>query len=175
MTTVAIIGLGTMGLGLAQVFASAGFQVLATDTHAAARDAAQARLAEALDKRVITGKLAATARAATLANFSVTGGMAALAPASLAIEAIVEDLSAKQALFAELETILATDAVLATNTSSLSVTAIARGLQHPGRCLGLHFFNPPAAMQLVELVAHDATSLPHSPPRAASRKRPARP
>jgi 3-hydroxybutyryl-CoA dehydrogenase len=158
MTTVAIIGLGTMGLGIAQVFAAAGFRVLATDAHDATRDTAHPRLADALANRVASGKLAPAARDATLANLTVTRDLAALAPASLAIEAIIEDLAAKQHLFADLEVILPRDAILATNTSSLSVGAIAAGLRHQGRVLGLHFFNPAAAMKLVELIGHPGTT-----------------
>lgn len=155
MTTVAIIGLGTMGLGLAQVYAAAGFAVLATDAHADARDSAIPRLTQSLAQRVTTGKLSPTARDTILGNLTIT---ATPHPATLTIEAIVEHLAAKQALFAELESILPADAILATNTSSLSVTAIAANLKHPNRCLGLHFFNPAPAMRLVELVRHAGTA-----------------
>ncbi len=157
MTTVAIIGLGTMGLGIAQVFAAAGVRVRATDAHADTRDSAVPRLTDALAQRVSTGKLLADVRDATLANLTITRDLAGLSPASLVIEAIVERLEAKRALFADLETLLP-DAVLATNTSSLAVSAIAAGLKHPERLLGLHFFNPAPAMKLVELVAHAGTS-----------------
>jgi 3-hydroxybutyryl-CoA dehydrogenase len=157
MTTIAIIGLGTMGLGLAQVFAAAGVAVRATDADADSRDTAKPRLGEGLAPRVASGKLAPEARDAILANVTVTRDLAGLAPATLAIEAIVEQLDAKRALFAELEPLLP-GAVLATNTSSLSVAAIAEGLRHPERLLGLHFFNPAPAMKLVELVGHAGTS-----------------
>ncbi|WP_309665534.1 3-hydroxyacyl-CoA dehydrogenase NAD-binding domain-containing protein [Tabrizicola sp.] len=157
MTTIAIIGLGTMGLGLAQLYAAAGFAVRATDADAAIRDSAKPRLAEALALRVTSGKLTSDASDATLANLTVTRDLASLAPASLAIEAIVERLDAKHALFADLEPLLP-GAVLATNTSSLSVAAIAEGLRHPDRVIGLHFFNPVPAMKLVELVGHKGTS-----------------
>ncbi len=158
MTTVAIIGLGTMGLGLAQVYAAAGFPVIATDAHAPTRDTALSRLTESLAPRVASGKLTAEARDALLANLTVTRDLAALAPATLAIEAIVEKLDAKQSLFRDLEALLARDAILATNTSSLSVASIAAGLKHPDRCLGLHFFNPAPVMKLVELIPHATTA-----------------
>ena len=158
MTTIAIIGLGTMGLGIAQVFAAAGFPVLATDAHDPTRNTAKPRLAAALAQRVATGKLTPEAREATLANLIVTPTLQPLAPATLAIEAIVERLDAKRALFADLEALLAPDAILATNTSSLSVAACAIGLRCPERVLGLHFFNPAPAMRLVELIPHATTA-----------------
>ena len=155
---IGVAGLGTMGLGIAQVFVQAGFSVLATDAQASIRGSAVARLAEVLQARVSGGKLSAEARAAALAKFTVVEAPRAIGAAGLVIEAIVEQIEAKQALFAELETVVTHDAVLATNTSSLSVAAIARGLAHPSRLLGLHFFNPAPAMKLVELVAHPDTA-----------------
>jgi 3-hydroxybutyryl-CoA dehydrogenase len=155
--TIGIVGLGTMGLGIAHVYAQAGFTVLATDAHAPTRDSARDRLSATLAKRVTSGKLAEQDREATLSRLTVVPGVDDMAPCDLVIEAIVEKLSAKQALFAGVEMVVSPDAVLATNTSSLSVTAIAGGLAHPGRVLGLHFFNPAPVMRLVELVAHPGT------------------
>ncbi len=154
---IGVIGLGTMGLGIAQVFASAGFQVMASDAHAPARGNAAERMASALDARVKAGKLMPAERNATLARFSVVDLAAGLAPCALVIEAIAEDLAAKQALFATLERILAPGAILATNTSSIPVQKIAMGLRDPSNLLALHFFNPPVAMKLVELAPHGAT------------------
>lgn len=154
---IGIVGLGTMGLGIAQVYAQAGFPVVATDAHAPARDSARTRLAEALGARVAAGKLSDTDRDATLSRLTVAADLDALAPCHLIIEAIVEKLEAKRALFAALEPIVAPDAILATNTSSLPIHAIAQGLRHPTRVLALHFFNPPPAMKLVELAPHAAT------------------
>lgn len=155
---IGVVGLGTMGLGIAQVFAAAGFPVIATDAFAPARDSALARLTEALTARVTAGKLTEAARDATLARVQVAQDLSDLAPCALVIEAIVERLDAKRGLFAALEAILAPDVVLATNTSSIPVHAIAAGLAHPDRCLALHFFNPPTAMKLVELARHTGTS-----------------
>ena len=149
---IAVLGLGTMGLGIAQLYAQAGHRVLASDTMAAARDTAKDRLAAGLDARVKAGKLAQADRDATLANLVVTADLSPLKDARLVIEAVIEDLAAKQALFAEVERHVATDAVLATNTSSLSVAAIMARLAHPARGIGLHFFNPAPVMKLVELV-----------------------
>ena len=154
---IGIVGLGTMGLGIAQVYAQAGFPVIATDAFAPARDSAKTRLAETLSARVSAGKLAEADRDATLSRLTVAADLTALAPCQLVIEAIVEKLEAKRSLFAALEPILAPDAILATNTSSLPIHAIAQGLRHPTRVLALHFFNPPPAMKLVELAAHAAT------------------
>ncbi len=158
MTTIAVIGLGTMGLGIAQTYAAAGFTVLATDMQAAARDSAHARLTAALDPRVAAGKMTPEARDAILSRLVVVEGPLDMGAADLAIEAVVERLDAKQALFGALELVIRPDAVLATNTSSLSVATMAQGLRHPARLLGLHFFNPAPVMKLVELVAHPGTA-----------------
>jgi 3-hydroxybutyryl-CoA dehydrogenase len=155
---IGVIGLGTMGLGIAEVYAAAGFKVLATDAHAPARDSAPSRLAEQLARRVAAGKLGAGARDAILAGLSVVADLAAFAPAGLVIEAILEEARAKQDLFRALEAVVAPDAVLATNTSSIPVATVAVGLQCPARVLGLHFFNPAPVMKLVELIGHAGTA-----------------
>lgn len=155
---IGVVGLGRMGLGIAETFAAAGFAVLATDAHQPTRDAALNRLADALAKRVAAGKLAPAVRDATVENFMVTPDLSGLHPAGLVVEAIVENLAAKQDLFAALERVIAPAAVLATNTSSLCVADIAKGLMHPARVLGLHFFNPAPVMRLVELVPHQGTA-----------------
>lgn len=155
--SIGVVGLGAMGLGIAQVFVQAGFPVIATDAAAPARQGAMERLAQALQSRVTAGKLAVEDCDTALAHFTVTDDLAGLAPCRMIIEAIVERLDAKQSLLQTLETIVADDAILATNTSSLPVRAIAHGLRRPDRALALHFFNPPAAMKLVELAPHSAT------------------
>lgn len=155
---IGIVGLGTMGLGIAQVYAQAGFPVIAADAHGPARDNAHDRLADTLTARVAAGKLAEAARDATLSRLTVAADLAALAPCQMIIEAIVEKLVAKRELFATLEPLIAPDAILATNTSSLPIHAIAKALKHPERVLALHFFNPPPAMKLVELAPHVGTA-----------------
>ncbi|MFO1201065.1 MAG: 3-hydroxyacyl-CoA dehydrogenase NAD-binding domain-containing protein [Tabrizicola sp.] len=155
--TIGVVGLGTMGLGIAQVYAQAGFPVIATDAHPPARDSALPRMAEGLNARVSAGKLTEADRDATLSMLTVVEDLAALAPCAVVIEAIVERVEAKQALFANLEPIVTPACILATNTSSLPIHAIARGLRHPNRVLALHFFNPPPAMKLVELALHAST------------------
>lgn len=157
MTTIAVIGLGTMGLGIAQTYAAAGFAVLATDAVAAARDTALSRLRAALAPRVEAGKLPAADLEALLARITIVDGPEAMAAADLAIEAVVEKPEVKRALLAALEAAVTPDAVLASNTSSLSIAGMAADLRHPGRLLGLHFFNPAPVMKLVELVAHPGT------------------
>lgn len=154
---VAVAGLGTMGLGIAQVYAAAGFPVLATDAHAPACDSARDRMAAALGARVAAGKLAKADCDATLARLVVVAAPEDFAPATLVVEAIVEDIGAKQALFARIEPKLSADAVLATNTSSLPLGDLAAPLARPGRLVALHFFNPAPVMKLVELAGHAGT------------------
>lgn len=151
--TVAVIGAGTMGAGIAQIAALAGHRVLLHDAREGAAADAKAKLAATLDGLVAKGKLDAAAASAAIARIEAVNSTAALADAKLVVEAIVENLDVKRKLFAELEGIVAPDAMLATNTSSISVTAIARDLKHPGRLVGMHFFNPVPLMKLVEVVA----------------------
>lgn len=156
--TVAVIGAGTMGAGIAQVAAAAGHPVLLYDAAAGAAEAGRERLARGLAGLVARGKMQAEAADALTGRIRVAGRLADLAPAALVIEAIVERLDVKQGLFSQLEGIVAADAVLASNTSSLSITAIAAPLQHPGRMVGMHFFNPAPVMKLVEVVSGLATA-----------------
>lgn len=156
--TIGVVGLGTMGLGIAQVFAQAGLTVLATDAIPAARASAHDRLAAALTPRVAKGAMTQAESDAVLSRLVIVEAPAQLAPAQLVVEAIVEDIGIKRALVADLEQVLAPDAVIATNTSSLPVSEIAAGALHPDRVLGLHFFNPAPVMRLVELVPHSGTA-----------------
>ncbi len=156
--TIGIIGLGTMGLGIAQVFAASGFPTIATDAHTPARDTARTRMADALTARVTAGKLDPEARDATLSNLHIAESLTDFTACTLIIEAIIERLDAKQTLFASLEAIIPASTILATNTSSIPVASIASTAKHPDRILALHFFNPPTAMKLVELAPHAGTS-----------------
>ncbi len=155
---IGVVGLGTMGLGIAQVFAAAGYTVLATDAAEPARASAASRLRASLEPRVAKGALAQDALDAMLSNLQIVPTLQDLSPADLIIEAIVETLPAKQTLFGALAACIPSQTILATNTSSLSIAAIAQGMPHPERVLGLHFFNPAPAMKLVELVAHAGTA-----------------
>jgi 3-hydroxybutyryl-CoA dehydrogenase len=156
--TIGITGLGTMGLGIAQVYAQAGFPVVVTDTLSSARESALHRLSEVLNARVTAGKLLPSERDMTLSRVTVAEDLPALRACKLVIEAIVEKLDTKHSLFTALETVVSPDTILASNTSSLPIHAIAKGLRHPERLLALHFFNPPPAMKLVELAPHAATA-----------------
>ena len=154
---VAVIGAGTMGSGIAQVAAQAGHSVVLFDTRREAVDKALAGLRKTLDKLVEKGKLTAEQADGIHGRITPASDLKDLSGSGLVIEAIIEDLGIKQKLFAELEGIVATVAILATNTSSLSVTAIAGGLKHPERMVGLHFFNPAPLLPLVEVVPGLAT------------------
>lgn len=156
--TVAVIGSGTMGTGIAQVAAQAGHPVLLYDMREGAAAAAIRTIAGDLARRVAKGRLAQSEADTLLGRLTAVAALAALAPAGLVIEAIVEDLAVKHQLFRALEAVVGPEAILATNTSSLSVTAIAAALAAPGRCAGLHFFNPAPVMPLVEVVSGLATA-----------------
>ncbi len=151
--SVLVVGAGIMGAGIAQVAAQAGHRVFLHDTREGAAAQARARLATTLQGLVAKGKLAPDAADAALARIHPVAALADAAGATLAVEAIVEDLQAKRALLRELEALLPADAALATNTSSISVTAIGGGLQRPQRLVGMHFFNPVPLMKLVEVVS----------------------
>jgi 3-hydroxybutyryl-CoA dehydrogenase len=157
---VVVIGAGAMGAGIAQVAAAAGHQVLLYDVRAGAAADAVAGIGAGLGKLVAREKLGADAAKATMGRLTPIDDLKSAAFAGLAIEAIKEDLEIKRALFAELEEILDKDAILATNTSSLSVTAIGAHLRRPDRLAGLHFFNPAPIMPLVEVITGLATD-PH--------------
>jgi 3-hydroxybutyryl-CoA dehydrogenase len=147
-----------MGAGIARVAATAGHPVLLFDARAGAAAAALTVTRSDLDRQVERGKLSRADADATAGRIAVVDALVELAPARLVIEAIVEDRAAKIALFRELEGIVAESALLATNTSSISVTAIAGGLRRPERCVGMHFFNPAPVMKLVEIVRPLAAS-----------------
>jgi len=150
---VLVIGAGVMGMGIAQVAAQAGHAVMLYDAFDGAAAKGKARLASSLNTLVAKGKMAEAAAADILAKIEVITALQSAASAGLVVEAIVEQLAAKRGLFQQLEAVVAADCVLATNTSSISVTAIANGLQHPGRLVGMHFFNPVPLMRLVEVVS----------------------
>lgn len=147
-----VVGAGIMGAGIAQVAAQAGHPVFLFDTREGAAAQARQKLAGTLDGLVAKGKLADDAAAATLARIAPVDTLQAASTASVAVEAIVENLEAKRGLFKQLEALLPDDAILCTNTSSISVTAIGNGLQRPQRLVGMHFFNPVPLMKLVEVV-----------------------
>jgi 3-hydroxybutyryl-CoA dehydrogenase len=154
---VAVIGAGAMGAGIAQIAAQAGHPVRLLDAQPGAAAQAIERIRSTFGKLAEKGKLSADAASAAGERLSAAASHSELAGAALVVEAIVERLDVKRGLFAELESIVAPDCILATNTSSISVTAIAAGLKHPGRVVGMHFFNPAPLMALVEVVSGLAT------------------
>jgi len=149
---VGVVGAGAMGRGIAQMMAQAGSRVLLHDAQPGTAQAACQSIVQQWQRMVEKNRLDAEQATACAARLQAVDTLAALAGCDLVVEAIVERLDAKQALLRELEALLRPDAVLATNTSSLSVTAIAAALQRPQRFAGLHFFNPVPVMKLVEVV-----------------------
>ena len=150
--TIGVAGCGLMGRGIAQIAAQAGDRVVLFDARPGAADEARVALGQTWQRLVTRGKLDAATADAALGRVRAAAQLADLADCEVVVEAIVEDLDIKQRLFAELEDVVAADAILATNTSSLSVTAIAAGLQHAGRVAGFHFFSPVPLMKIVEVV-----------------------
>jgi len=150
--TAGVAGSGTMGRGIVQVLAQCGARVRVYDAQAGAAARAKEAIAKALAGVVAKGRLAQGDADAALARIEIVDSTAAFKDCHLVVEAIVEELGAKRKLFGELEAIVAEDCLLATNTSSLSVTAIATGCKQPGRVAGFHFFNPVPLMKVVEIV-----------------------
>ncbi|HEY5218214.1 MAG TPA: 3-hydroxyacyl-CoA dehydrogenase NAD-binding domain-containing protein [Gemmatimonadaceae bacterium] len=156
-TIVGVVGAGAMGVGIAQLAATRGHRVVLSDAIPASLDRARAGIAKSLARQIEKGKLASNDADAAQARIEYIGGIgeatwAKFAPCGLVIEAIVEDLSLKRAVFAALERVVAPDAVLGTNTSSLSVAALGGACHDAGRVVGIHFFNPAPVMPLVEIV-----------------------
>ncbi|HNU57700.1 MAG TPA: 3-hydroxyacyl-CoA dehydrogenase NAD-binding domain-containing protein [Flavobacteriales bacterium] len=156
-TIVGVIGAGTMGSGIAQVAAQAGHTCYLYDANSATLERALTGLRGTIDKLVAKGKITAEEGKAITDRLRPATNLKDLAPCGLVIEAIIEDLAVKKKVFTDLEAFVAEDAVLATNTSSLSVTAIAAACSRPERVIGLHFFNPAPLLPLVEVVPGLAT------------------
>jgi 3-hydroxybutyryl-CoA dehydrogenase len=150
--TIGVVGLGTMGAGIAEVFARNGFTVIGVELNDESLDRGRQHLEHSTGRAVQRGKLTEVEQAELLGRISFTTTMKDLHEADFVIEAVVESLDTKKAIFAELEGIVAPDAVLATNTSSLSVTEISTANAHPGRVIGVHFFNPAPVQNLVEII-----------------------
>jgi 3-hydroxybutyryl-CoA dehydrogenase len=151
---VGVVGAGTMGAGIAQVAAVAGRRVLLADAVAGTAERAVGKIRERVKAQVAKGRLSIDPDSLQITATSV----AEFGPCAVVAEAVVEDLAVKRRLLADLEEIVAPDAILASNSSSLSPTAMAAGLRHPERVVGLHFFNPVPAMKLVEVISGLATS-----------------
>ncbi len=157
ITRVGVVGLGQMGAGIAQVLLEGGCEVVGRDIDDAALERARARIEGGLARRVEKGQRSEDERRGALERLTLVSELGGLAGCQLVIEAIVEDIGAKRQLFAALDAICDEHAILASNTSAISITAIAAGSRRPERCLGLHFFNPAPLMPLVEVVRAEHT------------------
>ena len=150
--TIGVIGLGTMGAGIAEVFARNGFSVVGVEQNDEGLTRGRQHLEHSTGRAVKRGKMTEAEQAELLGRITLTTEMKELADADFVVEAVVESLGVKKEIFRELETIVSPSAVLATNTSSLSVTEISTANAHPGRVIGVHFFNPAPVQALVEII-----------------------
>ena len=158
MSRAAVVGAGTMGNGIAHLFAQHGWSVALIDTVPAALEKATATIRSNLDRQVKKGTLAADAPAQVLGRIETANALDAAAGASLVVEAASEKPAIKFAVFEQLDRVAPPDAILATNTSSISVTEIAARTRRPGQVIGMHFMNPVPVMQLVEVIRGHSTS-----------------
>ena len=158
MKKIVVVGGGTMGLDIAHTFARSGYQVVVREINEELAAKSKARLEAAVDKLVAKGKMDAAKQSEILGNMTFTTSMQCAADADLVLEAIVEKLEVKRSLFAELDGICQPSTIFATNTSSISITAIAAATKRPDRFIGMHFFNPATVMKLVEIIRGAHTS-----------------
>jgi 3-hydroxybutyryl-CoA dehydrogenase len=156
--TMAVVGAGQMGTGIAQVAAQAGLKVFLADAVPGLAGKAHDKLAGALAKLVEKGKITAADREAVLGRIKPAASLDDCAPADLAIEAIVENQGVKVEVFKKLDTLLRPEALLASNTSSISITTLAAATKRPGQFVGMHFMNPPPVMALIEIIRGLQTS-----------------
>ena len=155
---IGVVGLGTMGAGIAQVCVEAGFDTVGREIAAELGEQARGRIDHFLNRKVEKGQLAGEEKDAAMARLSLTTELPDLAGCDLVIEAAFEDLAVKHELLEALDGALRPDAVVATNTSALSVTEIAAAYSRPERVVGMHFFNPAPLMRLVEIVRAERTA-----------------
>jgi 3-hydroxybutyryl-CoA dehydrogenase len=155
---IGVVGLGAMGAGIAQLAIEAGYDVVGREVSDDLGEKARGRIAHFLQRKVDKQQMAAEAREDVLGLLALTTALADFGDCDLVVEAIVEELGSKLALFSELEDVVRRDAVLATNTSALSVTEIAAAVSTPERVVGMHFFNPAPLMPLVEIVRAELSS-----------------
>ena len=158
INTIGIVGAGTMGSGIAQVFAQAGFNVLLVDVADPMLDRARRGVEKSLDTFVGKGKLSSADRDATLGRLTAATAIDRLIEADYIVEAIVENADAKRALFTSLDAIAKPGVILASNTSSISITLLGAATKRPDCVLGMHFMNPVPLMTLVEMIRGQATS-----------------
>jgi 3-hydroxybutyryl-CoA dehydrogenase len=156
--TVGVVGGGQMGSGIAHVAAASGFQVLLMDIEEPYLARARDTIARNLEREVAKGKRSAADREAALARLATTTDIGRLSHAQFVVEAVIEDEAVKQKLFVSLDAVCAPGAILASNTSSISITRLAAATQRPARVIGMHFMNPVPVMELVEVIRGIATS-----------------
>ena len=149
---VGVVGLGTMGAGIAQVSVQAGFDTIGREVSDELGERGRATIERYLTRAIEKGRLSVADRDAALGRFELTTALGDLAECDLVIEAVLEELELKREVFAELDRLTRPDAILATNTSALSVAEIAEATEHPQRVVGMHFFNPAPVLPLVEIV-----------------------
>jgi len=155
---IGVVGAGTMGNGIAQAFAQAGFEVVMSDVAQAALDRALATISGSYDRLIKKEKMTAEQKAAALGRIKTATDLAALKDADLVIEAATENLDLKLKIFRQLDELAKADAVIASNTSSISITKLAASTKRPDKVIGMHFFNPVPLMALVELIRGLQTS-----------------
>lgn len=158
MKKIVVIGGGTMGLDIAQVFAKKGYDVVVRDIKDEIIQASESRLVKSLEKMVARGKMEEAKKADILSHLSFTTDLGLAADADLVVEAAIENLDIKKSIFAELDQICKPETILATNTSSISITAIAAATKRADKFIGMHFFNPATVMKLVEVIRGAHTS-----------------
>ena len=158
MKKIVVIGGGTMGLDIAQTFAKKGFDVVVRDIKDEIIQASEARLNKSLDKLISKGKLDEAGKAAITGKMTFTTDLNLAADADLVVEAAVENLDIKKSIFSELDKICKPETILASNTSSISITAIAAATKRADKFIGMHFFNPATVMKLVEVIRGANTS-----------------
>ena len=158
MKKIVVIGGGTMGLDIAHTFARSGNQVIVREINEEFANKAKDRLVATLDKMVARGKMEEAKKAEILGNMTFTSELASAADADLVVEAAVENLEIKKKIFAELDELCKPETILATNTSSISITAIASATKRADKFIGMHFFNPATIMKLVEVIRGENTS-----------------
>jgi 3-hydroxybutyryl-CoA dehydrogenase len=156
--TIGVVGAGTMGHGIAQVAAQSGYDVALVDAVPAALERGRTQIGKGLERLVGKGKLSAEDRDAALGRLTTGSDLAALERADLVVEAVVERLEVKQKVLSELDRVCRPEAILASNTSSISITKLAAATQRPEKVIGMHFMNPVPVMQLIEVIRGLATS-----------------
>ncbi|MGC8916260.1 MAG: 3-hydroxybutyryl-CoA dehydrogenase [Thermoanaerobaculum sp.] len=156
--TIGVVGAGQMGNGIAHVAALAGLGVVLSDVSPQILEKAMATIAKNMDRQVVKGTITAQDKEQALARIQTTTDLGAFAPCQLVVEAVVEDFAVKAEVFRKLDAIVGEEAILASNTSSISITRLAGVTKRPERFIGMHFFNPVPVMQLVEIVRGIATS-----------------